>query len=266
MKILMLGDCVGRPGRSVLQEYLPKMQKELGADMIVANGENASGGRGLNRNGRDDLFRAGIDVITMGNHVWDNKELLQFIDDEYRIVRPANFPGDCPGRPYTIYTAPFNIKVAVINLCGRVFMQTLDCPFAAIDRILEEIGDEADYILVDFHAETTSEKLAFGYYVDGRVSAVVGTHTHVQTSDECIFPKGTAYITDLGMTGVIESVLGVKKEVIIQKFLHQRPVRFELAAGRRKIQGLLITFDDDTHKATKVERISWFEPENEEKR
>ena len=262
MKILMIGDSVGRPGRSMLLEYLPKLQKEEGIDMVIANGENASGGRGLNREGRDDLFRAGVDVITMGNHVWDNKEIFQFLDDEYRIVRPANFPGDCPGRTYTIYTAPFNIKVAVINLCGRVFMQQLDCPFAAADAILEEIGDEADCIFVDFHAEATSEKLALAYYLDGRVTAVVGTHTHVQTADERILPKGTAYITDLGMTGVRESVLGVDKDIIIKKFLTQRPVRHELAKGSRQLQGLLITLDDTTFKATAVKRISWLESEN----
>ncbi len=265
MKILMLGDCVGRPGREIMQEIVPKKQRELGIEMIIANGENASGGKGLNRNGRDDLFRAGVDVITMGNHTWDNRELAQFIDDEYRIVRPANYPGDCPGRPYTVYTTASNMKVAVINLLGRVFMQQLDCPFAAADQLLKEIGDGADYILVDFHAETTSEKLALGYYLDGRVSAVVGTHTHVQTADERILPEGTAYISDLGMTGVRESVLGVDKDVIIKKFLTGRPVRHDLASGRRQVQGVIITFDDDTFKATAIERISWLEPENVEK-
>ena len=257
MNILFIGDIVGKPGRSIIKEILPRIQKEYDVHFTVANGENAAGGRGITRDVRDELLYAGIDVLTMGNHVWDNKDIFRFIDDEPRIVRPANYPGDCPGQGYHIYTAVFNLKIAVINVSGRVFMPALDCPFQTLDRILDEIGKKADIILVDFHAEATSEKLALAYYLDGRVSSVVGTHTHIQTADERILPRGTAYITDLGMTGPILSILGMEHESIIEKFLTGRPARFEVAAGPSQLNAFLVRIDDTTFRATSVERISY---------
>ncbi|MDR3239939.1 MAG: TIGR00282 family metallophosphoesterase [Clostridiales bacterium] len=256
MKLLFLGDVVGRPGREKLTEGLEKLRRQTEADFVIVNGENASGGRGLNQNGRDDLLRAGADVITMGNHVWDNKEIYRFIDDEPRIVRPANYPGYCPGQGLGVYTCGINQKIAVINLCGRIYMPALDCPFQAANELIDSVAAKVDFIVVDFHAEATSEKLALGYYLDGRVQAVVGTHTHVHTADERILAQGTAYITDLGMTGVQDSILGVNKELIIEKFLTQRPTRFGLAEGEAAIQGLLVELDDASKKAVSVRRIS----------
>ena len=256
MKLLCIGDVMGRPGREKLLQALPQLKRETGAEFIIVNGENASGGKGLNRRGMEDLLTAGADVVTMGNHVWDNKEIFQFIDDEPRLVRPANYPAYCPGKEYGIYHCGSNERIAVINLCGRVFMPALDCPFAAVDSILEAVQNEVDYIIVDFHAEATSEKLAMAYYLDGRVSAVVGTHTHVPTADARILPQGTAYITDLGMTGVQESVLGIKSELIIHKFLTARPVKYEIAEGMAKLQGVWIELDDRSGKSLSITQIN----------
>jgi metallophosphoesterase (TIGR00282 family) len=209
LNILVIGDIVGRPGRRALKQGLAKIQKEEDISFTIANAENAAGGRGLTRAVMDEILGAGIDVLTMGNHVWDNKDIFNFIDDEFRLLRPANYPSPCPGQGYHIYKAGFSKNIAVINLSGRVFISNLDCPFRLMDSILSEIEGDADIIIVDFHGEATSEKLAFAYYVDGRVTAVLGTHTHIQTSDERILPRGTAYITDLGMTGPSDSVLGM---------------------------------------------------------
>jgi metallophosphoesterase (TIGR00282 family) len=256
MNILMIGDIVGRPGREIIKEKLAFIQKEENITFTIANAENAAGGRGLSQGVKQELLSAGIDVLTMGNHVWDNKEILNFIDDEKRLIRPANFPADCPGQGYSIYTAGFNEKIAVINLCGRIFMQALDCPFQVMDEILADLQGKTDYIVVDFHAEATSEKRALALYLDGKVSVVVGTHTHIQTADETILPAGTGYITDLGMTGAINSILGVNSELIIQKFITQRPVRFEVAGGSAQLNGIVVELDEATHKAKKIKRIS----------
>jgi len=195
LNILVIGDIVGRPGRNVLGSLLPEIQRKYDIAFTIANAENAAGGRGLTRSVMNEILAAGIDVITMGNHVWDNKEILTFIDDEFRLIRPANYPGPCPGQGYHLYKGGFNKNIAVVNLSGRVFLPPLDCPFQIMDEIMDELKDAADIIMVDFHAEATSEKLALAYYLDGRVQAVLGTHTHIQTADERIrAPGGTARI------------------------------------------------------------------------
>ena len=256
MNILVIGDIVGKPGREILKSLLAWVQTKYNIDFTIANAENAAGGRGLTLDVKNELLGMGIDCLTMGNHVWDNKNIFTFIDDESRLIRPINYPGDCPGQGIHIYKAGFNKNVAVINASGRVFLPAIDCPFRALDDVLQQIYSSVDYILVDFHAEATSEKVAFGYYLDGRVSAVVGTHTHIQTADERILPNGTAYITDLGMTGPIDSILGMEKQSIIERFLNARPSRFQVAEGPAHLQGVVIQLSDDSIKAVKIERIS----------
>jgi hypothetical protein len=256
LNILFIGDIVGRPGRGVLKKGLAQIQKQYDISFTIANAENAAGGRGLTRSVMDEILATGIDVLTMGNHVWDNRDILNFIDDEFRLIRPANYPAPCPGQGYHIYKAGFNKNLAVVNLSGRVFLSNLDCPFQVMEAILREIGDQADMILVDFHGEATSEKLAFAYFVDSRVTAVLGTHTHIQTSDERILPGGTAYITDLGMTGPIDSILGMNKDIVIQKFLTGRPVRFEVATGPAQLEGVVLQVDEDRDKVLEIKRIS----------
>jgi metallophosphoesterase (TIGR00282 family) len=258
LNILVIGDIVGRPGRRALKQGLAKIQKEEDISFTIANAENAAGGRGLTRAVMDEILGAGIDVLTMGNHVWDNKDIFNFIDDEFRLLRPANYPSPCPGQGYHIYKAGFSKNIAVINLSGRVFISNLDCPFRLMDSILSEIEGDADIIIVDFHGEATSEKLAFAYYVDGRVTAVLGTHTHIQTSDERILPRGTAYITDLGMTGPSDSVLGMDKEIVIEKFLSGRPARFEVASGSSQLQGIILRLDELSDKVLEIKRVSIF--------
>lgn len=256
MNILVIGDIVGKPGRKAVKDILPSVIKEFGISFTVANAENAAGGRGLSRDVMEELLSMEIDVLTMGNHVWDNKDIFNFIDDEIRLIRPINFPPHCPGQGYHIFTAGINQKVAVINAMGRVFMNPLDCPFRAVDEVLDTVRDQADIVLVDFHAEATSEKLAFAHYFDGQVTAVLGTHTHVQTSDERIMGGGTAYITDLGMTGPLDSILGMEKEMVIQKIIYQRPVRLEVAKGPLQFDAVVLNIDDNSGKATGIKRIS----------
>ncbi|HOQ08882.1 MAG TPA: TIGR00282 family metallophosphoesterase [Syntrophomonadaceae bacterium] len=255
MNLLVIGDIVGRPGRQAIREFLPDLVRQYNIEFIIANAENASGGRGLTREVMQELLGAGIDVLTMGNHVWDNKEIFSFIDDEPRLIRPANYPQPCPGQGYHVYQAGFNMKIAVINVSGRVYMPALDCPFRTVEQIISSLP-EVDCIIIDFHAEATSEKQAFAYYFDGRATAVLGTHTHIQTADERILPGGTAYITDLGMTGPIESVLGMDRHAVIEKFLSQRPVRLEVAKGPSQLQGVVLELDEKTHRVTQIKRIS----------
>ena len=209
MRILIVGDVVGRPGRKAFGKYTKELRQKHNIDIVIVNGENSAGGKGVSRKSLDELYAAGADIVTSGNHIWDNREVQGLIDDEPYLVRPANYPEGAPGKGWCLY--PFKAKnIAVINLSGRAFMPDMDCPFQKIDDILSEIGDQADIKILDFHAETTSEKMAMGFYLDGRVQVVVGTHTHIQTADERLLPNSTAYITDLGMVGPWNSVLGVK--------------------------------------------------------
>lgn len=254
MRLLVVGDVVGRLGRKAFARYTRELKEKYKIDLVIVNGENSAGGKGISRKSLDELYRAGADIVTSGNHVWDNREINGFIDDEPYLVRPANYPEGAQGKGWCIY--PFkSANLAVVNMSGRTFMPDMDCPFQKIEEVLSEIGQEADIILLDFHAETTSEKMAMGFYLDGRVQAVVGTHTHIQTADERILPQGTAYITDLGMVGPWNSVLGVKPEIIIQKFTTCRPVRFDLAEGPAVYSAVVIDIDTNTKKAVSIERV-----------
>lgn len=259
MRILIIGDIVGRPGRIAVKETLPDLLNEMKIDFIVANAENAAGGNGITRETALELLNCGVNVLTMGNHVWDKKEIYTFIEKEHRIVRPANYPPGTPGVGVRVFLTGDNIKVGVINLSGRIFLSNLDCPFRAADRLIEEIRRETPVIIIDFHAEATSEKIALGTYLDGRVSAVVGTHTHVQTADETILPEGTGYITDLGMTGPRNGVIGVKKELVLEKFLTQMPVRFEVAEGPYQFNAVVVDVDELTGACRDIRRIFNFQ-------
>ena len=223
-------------------------------DIVIVNGENSAGGKGVTRKSLDALYHGGADIVTTGNHVWDKKEVLDIIDSEPFLIRPANYPEGTPGKGWCIY--PFKAKnIGVLNLSGRAFMPPMDCPFQRVEDILREMQDQCDIIVLDIHAETTSEKMAMGWYLDGRVQAVVGTHTHIQTADARILPKGTAYITDLGMVGPWNSVLGVKTECILEKFTTCRPVRFDLADGPNVYSAVVVDIDDKTNKACSIERV-----------
>jgi len=254
LRILFLGDIVGRPGRRAVKEMLPSLKEKYKPHLIIANGENAAGGNGITEEAAQELYDAGIDILTMGNHVWDRKEIYNFIDHDERIVRPANYPPGAPGRGFMIVPVQ-DYSVGIINLSGRVFLPPLDCPFRSIDRLLPQLQQETSLILIDFHAEATSEKVAFGWYVDGRVTAVIGTHTHIQTADARILPKGTGYITDVGMTGPRDSVLGVKLEAVLKKFLTLQPIRFEVARGALQLNALFLKIDPEKHVTQGIETI-----------
>ena len=255
MNILMIGDIVGEPGRSILARRLQKIVDEHRIDLVVANGENSAGGFGITPKIAEDLFRSGIHVITTGNHVWDKKEILDYIIQEPRLLRAANYPETTPGSGSTVVDLDQERRVAVLHLMGRVFMPALDCPFQIGRREIEHLQKQTRLIIVDMHGEATSEKRAMGWYLDGEVTAVLGTHTHVQTADETILPKGTAYITDVGMTGPYESVIGIKKEMAITKFLNQMPVRFEVAGGPSVISAVVVRADPISGKAVGIERL-----------
>lgn len=254
MKLLITGDVCGRPGRAAFAKYTPQLKRQYGVDIVIVNGENSAGGKGVTRKSLDALYHGGADIVTTGNHVWDKKEVLDIIDSEPFLIRPANYPEGTPGKGWCIY--PFKAKnIGVLNLSGRAFMPPMDCPFQRVEDILREMHDQCDIIVLDIHAETTSEKMAMGWYLDGRVQAVVGTHTHIQTADARILPKGTAYITDLGMVGPWNSVLGVKTECILEKFTTCRPVRFDLADGPNVYSAVVVDIDDKTNKACSIERV-----------
>jgi hypothetical protein len=255
----MIGDVVGRPGRRAVKENLPGLVRDEQIDLVIANGENAAGGNGITREVARELFAAGVEVITMGNHVWSKKEIINYIDRENRIIRPANYPPGAPGVGFGSYKTKNGVSVGVINLSGRVFMPDMDCPFRCADEILKAFKENSAVILLDFHAEATSEKSAMAYYLDGRVSAVCGTHTHVQTADERILEKGTAFITDVGMTGPRESVIGVKKEPVIEKFLTQMPRKFEVAHGPYQFNAVVIDVDRESGRALNIKRIQNYE-------
>lgn len=254
MKIMLTGDVVGRPGRRAFQKYTPKLRQERQIDVVVVNGENSAGGKGITRKSLDELYHGGADIVTSGNHVWDKKDVLEFIDREPFLVRPANYPEGAPGKGSCIY--PFRSKnIGVMNLSGRTFMPVLDCPFQKAEALLRELTPVCDVLILDFHAEATSEKMAMGWYLDGRVNCVVGTHTHIQTADERILPGGTAYITDLGMVGSWNSVLGVCTDIVLDKFTKALPVRFDLANGPNVYSAVILEIDDVSNKTTAIERV-----------
>ena len=250
----MVGDVIGRPGRAAFAKYTPKLRQEKKVDLVVVNGENSAEGRGVTKKTMDELLLGGADVVTGGNHIWDKKEVLQFIDDEPYLLRPANYPTGVPGKGACVYPLRGQ-NVGVMNLSGRAFMQELDCPFQRVEDLLRELSGECDVLLLDFHAESTSEKMAMGWYLDGRVTAVVGTHTHVQTADERILPGGTAFISDLGMVGPWNSVIGFTKEPVLAKTTTGMPARFEVADGPAVYSAVLLTVDEGTGKAAEIERI-----------
>jgi 2',3'-cyclic-nucleotide 2'-phosphodiesterase len=256
VKVLFIGDIIGKPGRDALSRELHRIVDRHMVDLVIANGENSAGGFGLTAEVAQDLFKCGVHILTSGNHIWDKKESLEYIKREPRVVRPANYPEGTPGRGATIATTPGGIKIGILNLEGRVFMNNLDCPFRCADREIAKLKEETAIIFVDFHAEATSEKASLGWYLDGRVSAVVGTHTHVQTADERILTAGTAYITDAGMTGAFDSVIGVKKEEAIQKFITQRPAKFEISKKDTRINAVVIDIDENSGLALGIERIN----------
>lgn len=255
MRVLMIGDVVGRAGRRALRERLSSLIKENKIDFTICNVENAAGGSGVTREVAKEILGYGADVLTTGNHVWDKKEIYQFIDAEDRLLRPANYPPGAPGLGYGVFTARTGEKVGVINLAGRVFLPQLDCPFRKVDEILPALQERTRIICVDFHAEATSEKAALGWYLDGRVTAVLGTHTHVQTADERILPGGTAYITDVGMTGPRDSVIGVKKEIVIEKYISQLPRRFEVASGAYQFNAVIVEIDEKAGRSVRIIRL-----------
>lgn len=255
MRILFIGDIVGEPGRRAVKELVPRIGRSQSLDFIIANGENLAGGSGITPGLAKEIFGAGIDVMTSGDHVWKRPELLEYIDSDVRLLRPANYPPNTPGFGHTVIESGSGTKVGVINLLGRVFMQPLECPFRAAREAVAKVKDQARIIIVDMHAEATSEKIALGWYLDGMVSAIVGSHTHVQTADEKILPGGTAFISDAGMTGPFNGVIGRKKEQILQRFLTQRPVKFEMADGDIQLHGVILDIDDKTGRANSIKRV-----------
>lgn len=246
---------MGGPGRRAVANLLNGLRKERGCHLAIVNAENAAGGLGLTEPSAKALFSAGADVLTLGNHTFAKRAVAPYLDDEIRIVRPANYPQCVPGRGWGIYRASTGHGVAVINILGRTFMDPIDCPFHAVDTAIAEIGDHAKIIIADIHAEATSEKVAMGRYLDGRVSAVIGTHTHVQTSDEKVLNGGTAYITDVGMTGVEDSVIGMDYDTVIGRFITRMPGRFQLAEGAARLHAVILEIDPDTGRAVSIERI-----------
>lgn len=254
MRILFVGDVVGSSGRQMIQEYVPKLKKKYSPTVTIINGENAAGGRGITEKIYRSFLEAGAQAVTLGNHAWDNREIFEFIDNAKYLVRPANFPEGTPGKGL-IFLNCNGTEVAIINLQGRTFLPPLDCPFKKVDDLIAQAKKRTSIIFIDFHAEATSEKQALGWYIDGRATAVVGTHTHVQTADNRILPNGTAYITDVGMTGPYDGILGMERGAVLKKFLTALPVRFEVAEGRTQLSAVLIDVNPSTGKASRIERI-----------
>lgn len=255
MKVLLIGDLIGKPGRWACSEVLPDLKKDKQIDFVIANVENAAGGFGLTKEIASKVHSYGVNVLTSGNHIWDRKEIHEYLNKDPNMLRPANYPAGDPGKGSVVYELKDGTKIGVLNLQGRVFMKEIDCPFRIADQEVGKLKAETNLIIVDVHAEATSEKMALGWYLDGRVSAVIGTHTHVQTVDETILPGGTAFITDVGMTGGHNSVIGIIKEDAITRFLTQIPNRFRIAKEDIKFCGVLIEVDPVTGKATQIERI-----------
>ena len=254
-KILFIGDIVGRTGRHILSQKLCTIVKEHNIDCVIANAENAAGGSGLTPQIYDKLLKYGVNLITLGDHTYRKKEIIPTLESVEDIVRPANLSPNAAGKDFAVYHAANGLRIAIVVLIGRIFMKPADCPYARIDQLLATLDQQADIIVIDMHAEATSEKLAMGYYLDGKVTAVLGTHTHVATADERILPKGTAYITDVGMTGGHDSVLGRKTESVIKAFRTQMPFPFEIATEDVRINGVIVTADSATKSADSIERI-----------
>jgi hypothetical protein len=250
LRILAIGDIIGKPGRKAVKEILPGLCEEYNIDLVIGNGENAAGGLGLTPGTAEELFDSGIDVITTGNHIWAYNEIIPYLDSELALLRPLNYPPMNPGRGYLLKN-----NVLIINLVGRVFMGHVDCPFRAMDQLLAEFEHKSIPIIVDFHAEATSEKVAMGRYLDGRVSAVLGTHTHVGTIDAHILPRGTAYVTDIGMVGPVDSVIGDDPDSVINRFLTQIPSRLSVGKGKVSFDAILVEVNDKTNKAVDIKRI-----------
>jgi metallophosphoesterase (TIGR00282 family) len=261
MKLLFIGDIVGKPGRELIRRGLRGLANHLGADLVVANAENAAAGFGITKDIGDALLGWGVDVMTSGNHVWDKKEVVPYIAAEPRLLRPANYPSGVPGRGSYVAQTGDGRAVGVVNVMGRVFMTSLDDPFTVVLREIESIRHRTHVILVDFHAEATSEKIAMGWHLDGKATLVVGTHTHVQTADERILPNGTAYLTDAGMTGPHDSIIGMDREATMARFLTGMPTKFETASGNPRLNGVLVDADDRSGRATGITRISCSERE-----
>jgi metallophosphoesterase (TIGR00282 family) len=255
LKILLIGDLMGKPGRWAVSQLLPDLKKINQIDFVIANVENAAGGFGLTKEIASKVYSYGVNVLTSGNHIWDRKEIYEYLNKEPNILRPANYPARDPGKGSVVYQMKDGTKIGVLNIQGRVYMKEIDCPFRIADQEIEKLKPETNLIIVDIHAEATSEKMALGWYLDGRVSAVIGTHTHVQTVDEIILPGGTAFITDVGMTGGHNSVIGIIKEDAITRFLTQIPNRFRIAKDDIKFCAVSVEIDQNTGKALKIERI-----------
>jgi len=256
MKILFVGDIVGKQGRRAVRELLPSLIAARMVDLVIGNCENAAAGFGVTREVIEELYANNLDVLTSGNHIWDKKEVLEFIDDYETLLRPANFPQGVPGGGSVVMPTSIGVAVAVLNLMGRVFMRPLECPFRTAEREIAALKRKTPIVFVDMHAEATSEKQALGWFLDGKASAVVGSHTHVQTADERILPGGTAYITDAGMTGPFDSIIGIKKEPILERFFTQMPNKFDVATGDIRLQGVIIEVDQQTGRSTGIERLS----------
>ncbi|MEK4148306.1 MULTISPECIES: TIGR00282 family metallophosphoesterase [Robertmurraya] len=255
MDILFIGDVVGSPGRDMVMEYVPKLKEKYRPHVTIINGENAAGGKGITEKIYRSFLEVGAQVVTLGNHTWDNREIFEFIEDAKYLIRPANFPENNPGKGI-VYVRMNQLEIAVINLQGRTFMPAIDDPFLKAEQLIKEAKERTPFIFVDFHGEATSEKQAIGWYLDGRVSAIVGTHTHVQTADNRVLPKGTAYISDVGMTGPYDGILGMEREVVLKRFLTGLPVRFEVPkTGRTQLSAVLVQLDNKTGLAKKIERI-----------
>ncbi len=256
MKIFFIGDIVGSPGRMAVRELLPALISRKKIDLVIANCENAAAGFGVTQKVVEELFKCNIDALTSGNHIWNKKEVLDFIGDFERLLRPANYPSGAPGTGTALIPLKTGEYVGILNLAGRIFMNPSDCPFVTAKNKVAELREKTEIIVVDMHAEATSEKRALGWYLDGEVSAVIGTHTHVQTADEEVLPQGTAYISDAGMTGPFDSVIGINKEAIIERFLTQMPNKFDVAKDDIRMQGVVVDIDSISGKAGSIERIS----------
>ncbi|MDD5691608.1 MAG: TIGR00282 family metallophosphoesterase [Candidatus Omnitrophica bacterium] len=255
MNILFIGDIVGSPGRKAIAKLVPGLRAEMGIDFVIANAENSSGGSGITAKVAAELFSSGVDVLTSGDHIWKKSEIFQLINQEERILRPINYPEGSPGRGAHVFKAANGLKVGVINVNGRVFMDALECPFKTTLRACNELAKETKIIIVDVHAEATSEKVALGWYLDGKASAVLGTHTHIQTADEKILPKGTAYLTDAGMTGPYDSVIGRNVEDVLTRFLSSIPVKFNVAEENIQLHGAFVRIDEKTGSAVSISRV-----------